>query len=161
MSSINTVGSCFTVLFFTGWGALPTAAPCDTPPDKVKVSVIVILASESNDKVDAKLKCIAEELKKKHPKLTGFQLAGKCTCKSLAIGAKEEFDLIADNKADVIVDQKADKEDFVKLKVTPPSMGEITYRTVCGKFLPIVTPVKTKDGEIVIIAIRVQPCNGK
>jgi hypothetical protein len=127
----------------------------------VKVSVIVILASEAaNAKVDPKLTCIAAELKKKHPKLTGFQLAGKCSCKSLTIGVKENFELIADHTAAVTVEQGADEDNFVQLKVAPPLLGEITYQTICGKFLPIVTPVRMKN-EVVIIAVRVQPCNGK
>ncbi len=40
-------------------------------------------------------------------------------------------------------------------------MGAITYETPCGKFLPIETPLRTKKNEMVIIAIRVQPCRGK
>jgi hypothetical protein len=99
-------------------------------------------------------------LKKKHPKLTGFQLAGKCSCKSLTIGVKENFELIADQTAAVTVEQGADEDNFVQLKVAPPLLGEITYQTICGKFLPIVTPVRMKN-DVVIIAIRVQPCNGK
>jgi hypothetical protein len=159
MSSPSRFIGCLAVLVGAAWVA-PTAPPCDAPPDKVKVSVIVILASETNAKVDPKLTCIACELKKKYPKLAGFQLAGKCSCKSLTVGVKENFDLIADQTAAVTVEQAADEDNFVQLKVTPPSMGEITYRTVCGKFLPIVTPVQIKN-DIVIIAVRVQPCNGK
>ena len=160
MSSPSRLAGCLAVLLCTSWVA-PTAPPCDAPPDKVKVSMIVILASEANAKVDPRLTCIAAELKKKHPKLVGFQLAGKCSCKSLTIGTKEAFDLIANETAAVTVEQGADDDNFVQLKVEPPQMGEITYRTVCGKFLPIVTPVRMKDGSLVIIAVRVQPCNGK
>ena len=47
------------------------------------------------------------------------------------------------------------------LCVGPPSMGEITYSTPCGKFLPIFTPILTRKGEKVIIAVRVQPCQKK
>ncbi len=160
MSSPSRLAGCLAVLLCTGCVA-PTAPPCDAPPDKVKVSMIVILASEANTKVDPRLTCIAAELKKKHPKLVGFQLAGKCSCKSLTIGTKESFDLIANETAAVTVEQGADEDNFVQLKVEPPHLGEITYRTVCGKFLPIVTPVRVKDGSLVIIAVRVQPCNGK
>ena len=54
----------------------------------------------------------------------------------------------------------ADKMERVRLKVCPPLMGPITYSTPCGKFLPIVTPFRTKNKDLLIIAIRVQPCNG-
>lgn len=160
MSSHALLSGCLVLLVFAA-RPMPPAEPCDAPPGKVKVGVIVILASEEDARVDPKLKCIAEELKKKYPTLKGFQLAGKCTCKSLTIGEKENFDLIGDETAAVTVEKGADDEDFVQLKVTPPQMGSITYRTICGKFLPIATPVKTRKGETVLIAIRVQPCNGK
>jgi hypothetical protein len=150
-----------TIPLFTGAAALfAEAPPCPDPSEKVKVSVVVILASETKDKVDPELKCIAKELTKKYKNLTGFTVSGKMSCKSIAVGTSGSFDLIADQKASVIVEQGADKDDKVILKVTPPMMGEITYETICGKFLPIVTPVKTKDGEILILAVRVQPCNG-
>jgi hypothetical protein len=51
--------------------------------------------------------------------------------------------------------------DRVRLKVGPPMMGEITYEAPCDKFLPIQTPLRTKKNEMVIIAVRVQPCKGK
>ena len=35
-------------------------------------------------------------------------------------------------------------------------MGEITYDTCCGKFLPIITPFRTKDKELLIIAVCVR-----
>jgi hypothetical protein len=39
-------------------------------------------------------------------------------------------------------------------------MGEITYSTPCGKFLPIMTEYVTKNGQVMILAVRVQPCSG-
>jgi hypothetical protein len=127
---------------------------------KVRVSVLAILANERDDKIDPKLKNIACEVKKMYPKLTGFQLA-HLSCKPVAVGTADEFDLVADQKASVTVRRKADKSDRVRLEVAPPMMGKITYSTPCGKFLPIVTPYRTKNNELLIIAIRVQPCNGK
>jgi hypothetical protein len=57
------LSGCLAFLLCAGWVG-HNAPPGEAPPDKVKVSMIVIVASESSDKVDPKLKCIAEVLKK-------------------------------------------------------------------------------------------------
>jgi hypothetical protein len=139
---------------------LLAAAPPAADKEQVKVSVLAILASERDDKIDQRLDCIAREVCKKHKKLKGFQIV-KMTCKSLDVGSKETFELVGDQTAAVTVKQGADKDDRVQLKVAPPQMGEITYDTCCGKFLPIVTPYRTRSGELLILAVRVQPCNCK
>ena len=137
----------------------PTRAAC--PDDgKIKVTLVVILASEDGDKIDPRLKAIAEEVQKLNPNLKSFQLK-TMTCKSLQTGEKGVFPLIDDKTAQVIVKQAADKGNKVSLAITPPDQGEIVYSTVCGKFLPIVTRCKTKAGERIIVAIRVQPCRGE
>ncbi len=129
--------------------------------EPVQVSVIAILATERNNDIDPRLACIAREVRKTHKKLTGFQLAGTMSRKSLTVGAREVFKLIDDQKVAVTVKEAADEKNRVQVKVAPPRMGEITYDTCCGKFLPIVTPVQTKNGDLLIIAVRVQPCHGK
>ena len=47
------------------------------------------------------------------------------------------------------------------MKIEPPLLGEITYETCCGKFLPVITRYRTKDNQLLIIAVRVQMCEGK
>lgn len=144
-------------------------APADGP---VKVSVLSILASDTPSKVvDAKIESIAREVKKANPKLKGFRLA-KVTCKSLPVGAKETFELADGQTAVVTIDRWTskgkpkvkesgkDKEERVQLKIIPPSLGEITYTSACGKFLPIVTRYRTADKELLILAVRVQHCPG-
>jgi hypothetical protein len=128
-------------------------------PKKVRVSVVVILASEKDTKVEKKLTAIAKEVGKTHPKLKGFK-SENVTDKSLAVGVVEKFDLINDEKAAITIVHGADKDDRICLKIGPPLMGEITYSTPCGKFLPILTPLRTKNNEHVLIAVRVQPCKG-
>src|SRR4051794_29399525 len=54
------------------------------PDRKVRVSVVVILANETDTKIDKKLECIAREVSKMHPRLTGFRM-GTLSCKSLQI----------------------------------------------------------------------------
>ena len=139
---------------------LAAAPPKEEKKETVQVSVIAILATEHDDKIDPKLECIAREVRKTHKKLTGFQLAAM-TGKSLTIGAREMFELVGDQKVGVTVKQAADEKNRVQVKVAPPQMGEITYDTCCGKFLPLVTPFRTANNDLLIIAVRVQPCHGK
>ncbi len=153
--AVKYIGVGFVVL------TLLAAAPAGHAGEEtVQVSVIAILATERDDKIDPKLACIAREVSKTHKKLTGFQLA-KLTRKSLAIGTKDTFELVGDQKVAVSVKRGADEKNRVEVKVTPPRMGEITYDTCCGKFLPIVTPFRTTNNDLLIIAVRVQPCHEK
>ena len=141
--------------------AVPILLSADPKPDrKVHVSVVVILASETDTTIDKKLECIAREVTKMHPKLKGFRM-GPMACKSIQIGEANIFDLAEGKTTTITIQQAADKMDRIRLKVGPPKMGQITYSTPCGKFLPILTPYRTKANETLIIAIRVQPCNGK
>jgi hypothetical protein len=128
--------------------------------EKVRVCVIAILATERNAKVDPKLDCIKREVQKMNPKLTGFRLA-EMSCQSLAVGATDNFKLVEDEVAGIVVLKAADNEGRIQLKVTPPKMGEIRYEIRCGKFLPILTPFRTRNDEVLIVGVRVQPCQGK
>jgi hypothetical protein len=179
------------VVLLAGLVGTPASAQ---PPRKIKVTMVVILASEHSTQIDPRLKCIAEEVRKHDPTLRGFTLASMAW-KSLAVNEKASFALVEETTADVVVHCCGDKNNRVCLGVTPPLQGEIVYRTVCGKFLPIVTRYQTReripakevvralaglaamrpDGLAVaaavlcscrtrdrlILAVRVQPCNGK
>jgi hypothetical protein len=124
--------------------------------EEVRVRVVAIIATERNATVDPKLTCVAAEVQKTYPKLTGFRLE-KVSCKSLAIGAKEEFKLIDDEVATVTIRQPADKDHRVELSVKPPRMAAITYRTACHKCFPILTPYRNRDNDVLIIAVQL-PC---
>lgn len=127
---------------------------------EVRVTVVVILATDRNTSVDGELECIAKEIRKKEPSLTGFRL-GEITRKSLTVGKKETFQLVDDRVATVLVRHGANEKNRVGLTIKPPNMGEVTYSTCCGKFFPIVTRYQTKDRDRLILAIRVQPCKGE
>jgi hypothetical protein len=144
-----------------GWSlAQPTCqVKQDKSADKVKITMVVILASEEGNFVDKRLKAIAEEIQKLNPQLKSFHLKSMTT-KSLAPEEKASFPLVDDRSALLVVKHGADKENRVGVAVTAPNQGEIEYRTVCGKFLPIVTRYQTKARERLILAIRVQPCQG-
>jgi hypothetical protein len=128
--------------------------------EKVEISVVAVFASDQCDKIDPKLICVAKKVREVDPKLTGFRV-GKLANRSLAVGETAEFPLVGDQTATVCVLRGADKDDRVQLKVTPPQMGEITYDTACGKFFPVITAYRTPGGEVLILAVRVGPCNGK
>jgi hypothetical protein len=138
------------------------AAPLGAPgaAEKVEVSVVAVLASDQSDKVDPKLTSVAKKVREVDPKLTAFRV-GRLEAKPMAVGDAAEFTLVGDQKAMVTVVRGADKDEWVQLKVTPPEMGEITYDTACGKFFPIITAHRTASGEVLILAVRVGPCNGK
>jgi hypothetical protein len=105
------------------------------------------------------LKSIAEEVQKVYPTLKSFSL--KTMHKnSYKPGEKVSLPMVEKQKLDMVIKHGADKENRVTLVATAPSMGPIEYQSVCGKFLPIVTPYKTKSSERLILAIRVQPCRG-
>jgi hypothetical protein len=135
---------------------LGAAAPA-AAEDEVRVCVVVILASERDNKVDKKLECIAKEVQKTNPRLTGFHLK-TVSCESLAVGARHDFKLLEEQVAAVSIEPAAETDKPYRIKVTPPQMGQITYTCRCGKFLPIMTPFRTKDNEVLILAVRVAPC---
>ncbi len=128
--------------------------------DRVKVTVVGILASESGHDVDPRLKLVAEEVSRLNPQLKSFKL-DTMESQSLAVDEKAAFRLIDGKTVKVVVKHAADKNNRVCLAVIPPDQREIVYRTVCGKFLPIVTRHQTKNKERLILAIRVEPCQGK
>ncbi|HXG11821.1 MAG TPA: hypothetical protein VNK04_18845 [Gemmataceae bacterium] len=126
-------------------------------PEQVRVTVVVILATDQNDKVCPTLECLAKEVRKKRPELTGFR-QGNQTCKSMTVGKEETFELLEGQCAAVVVQHGANAHNWVCLKVHAPGVGDIVYRSVCGKFFPIVTGYQTKKNETLILAIRVEPC---
>ena len=137
----------------------PTALAKEPAP-RVKVTVVEILANDRDDEVDPRLKCVAEEVRKLNPQLKGFKLMSMAS-RSLRADEKTEFSLVEGQVAQVVIRQLADEHNKVSLAITPPRQGEIVYRATCGKFLPIVTRFMTRDNERLILAVRVQPCQGK
>jgi hypothetical protein len=139
------------------------AAACKCPlveDEKIKVTLVVVLASEKPGPTDKCLLELADLVRKKNPKLKSFQVQSMSS-ESVAINQKTEFKLVDDKKAFIIIKHGANNQNMVKLSVHSPDLvGEVVYRSVCGKFLPIITSYWTPQEQLVIIAIRVQPCNG-
>lgn len=149
---------------FAALGMMCLLAPPQAVPaadaDKVKVTLVVILAGEEGKDVDPALQQIADEVRKLNPQLQRFRLKSM-TNRDVAENEKVIFPLVEGKKVEVIVKHGADRESRVGLAVTPPEQGEIVYRSVCGKFFPIVTRYQTKSRERLILALRVQPCPEK
>jgi hypothetical protein len=135
-------------------------APARAAEGRVRITVVTILASENGTQVDEKIECIAREVQKVNAKLTNFR-RGITHSKSIEVGAREEFQLIDNEKVVVTAESGRDADGRVALRVQPTSLGEIRYVTTCGKCFPIITRYTTKDKERLIIAVMVQACNKK
>jgi len=141
----------------TGLVFLGMASPGHAEDAQVKVTVVVILATDQDKSVDKQLECIAKEVQKTEPSLTGFRLE-KITRESLKIGEKEKFQLVDDEVATILVRHGPNEKNRVGLTVKAPHQGNVVYTTCCGKFFPILTRYQTTNNERLIIAVRVQPC---
>jgi hypothetical protein len=131
------------------------------PPERVKVTVAVIFAN-GDGKVDDKLKCVATEVQKLHPRLTGFHL-GPATTLPIALGGSEKYKLVDGQEVTVKVKHCPDCPKRFCLEIKSKVLvGEMAYNSVCGKWFPLVTCHKTKDrGDQIIIAFKVEPCTDK
>src|SRR2546426_109039 len=87
--------------------------------EDVRVTVVVILASAASTKVEPDVKCIAEEVRKLEPALTGFRMA-RTTCKSMTVGKKDTFQLVDEEIVAVTVNHGQDKDNRVGLTIKPP-----------------------------------------
>ncbi|HZZ82497.1 MAG TPA: hypothetical protein VFE62_28620 [Gemmataceae bacterium] len=145
------------LLLFTSLAGAVCAGDCWDEKDPVKVTLVVILASEEGNHVDKRLKAVATEIQKLHPHLKSFSIKSQ-EQRSLKPNEKVSLMCAEKRKVDMVINHGADKDNRVSLKIKPPQMSELEYQSVCGKFLPIVTPCKTAKGETIILAIRVEPC---
>jgi hypothetical protein len=140
----------------TGFIASLFLVGCPTE-DPVRVTVVVVLATNRNATVDPKLADLAKEVQKRDETLTGFRI--KATeAKSIPIGDGHAFELVDGKTLRVRVERSRDEEGRINLTIRPPGLEKITYHCTCGKFFPVVTPHQTKDGEVLIVAIMAKPC---
>jgi hypothetical protein len=125
--------------------------------DPVKVTVVVVLATDSNTKVDAALADLAKQVQKRDPKLTGFKVSAT-EAKSIPVGESVTFDLVEKQELKVTVTRPKDANGKIAMTIKPPGLENITYGCACDKFFPVVTPYTTKNGEVLIIAVMAKPC---
>lgn len=125
--------------------------------DPVRVTVVVVLATSDNTVVDPKLADLAKEVQKRDPKLTGFKLV-TTDGKSIPVGESHTFDLVDKQELKVKVEKPKDADGRISMTIKPPGLENITYGCTCDKYFPVVTPHRTKDGEVLIVAVMAKPC---
>ena len=130
-------------------------------PDDVKVTVVLILATEKDDGIDCELKEIAKCIQQKHPQLKSFRLE-ELSRKYISIGKTETFPLVEKQVMTVAIRHAADDKGQVAISIRPPlAENNVNYTTCCSKYLPIVTKYRTKDNEQLILAISIGCCKPK
>ncbi len=99
-------------------------------------------------------------MQKRDPKLTGFKLVAT-EFKSVPVGKGATIPLTDKQELKLNVDRSKDENGRISLTLTPPGMEAVTYACACDKFFPVVTPHRTKAGEVLIIAVMAKPCTAK
>lgn len=154
-SSVRASGAWLT---FLALACCPAAAA--PPEEKVRVTVVAVLASDKHKEVDPLLKCLAEKLQELDAKLTGFR-AGRMTSKILTPGAEATFPLVEDQSAFVILEPKPKQGKGTCVSVKTPGVGIVTYTIKCEKCFPIGTSYQTRKGERLIVGVLVEPIEEK
>jgi hypothetical protein len=138
-------------------GAVALANACPGHSEDVRVTVVAILATDQDDRIDPKLACMAKAIQQKDPKLTGFR-RGVVTSKPMEVGEKTTFELTEGRVATITLEHGPDARGWVGLRIEAPQAGRITYEAACGKCFPIITGYRTKKHEQLIIAVQVETC---
>ena len=133
---------------------LAPACPTDQP---VRVTVVVVLATNANKKVDPALAELAKAVRQHDRTLTGFRVYAT-EDKSIAVGDSATFALIDEQELKVTVTRAKGGDGQIALALKAPAVEKVAYRCVCGKFFPIATPYRTKNGEVLIVAVMGKPC---
>ncbi len=150
---------CFAaILLGTALGS--TAAPVRADDDEVKVTIVAVVASSRNKKIDPRLVALAPELKKKDSTWTGFRVE-RIACQSIQIGGRVTVEIMDDYKVVIEVKERDPNTGCVSLRVKPDRMGALTYKCCCGKFFPFLTPHETKDKDCLVVAIMSKSCKKK
>jgi hypothetical protein len=76
------------------------------------------------------------------------------------VGDSHQFDLVDNEQLKVTVTRPKDANGRICLTIRPPGVENVTYGCACDKFFPVVTPHRTKAGEVLIVAVMAKPCTG-
>lgn len=130
---------------------------CCPAEDPVRVTVVVILATDADTTVDPKLAELAKAVQARDKTLTGFKLVAT-EAKSVPVGGAHTFELVDKQELKVTVTRPKDADGKISLTIKPPGLENVTYGCACDKFFPVVTPHRTKAGEVLIVAVMAKPC---
>jgi hypothetical protein len=133
---------------------LSPGCPTDEP---VRVTVVVVLATTANNKVDPALVDLAKAVQAHDGKLTGFRVE-VTEAKSIAVGESASFALVEKQELKVTVTRPKGADGKIALTLKAPKLEKITYGCACDRFFPIATPYRTKNGEVLIVAVMAKPC---
>jgi hypothetical protein len=137
--------------------ALLLLAPaCPTEPP-VRVTVVVVLATKADKKVDPALVELAKAVQSHDKGLTGFRVYATEE-KSIAVGDSATIALIEKQELKVTVTRPKGADGRIALTLTAPGVEKVTYGCACDKFFPIATDYRTKKGEVVVVAVMAKPC---
>jgi hypothetical protein len=149
--------TCVGFLLIPMGGFVSVFDPCTEAEEKVDVTLIVVVATTKNNRIEPKVECIAKAVQKLDPSLTGFRLA-TTTRETMIVGTRKKFPLVEDQVAIVETKRCTEEPKRVCLSVKAPRMGSITYTSCCGKFFPLLTGYETKGKDRIIIAVMVESC---
>lgn len=130
---------------------------CCPTEDPVRVTVVVVLATDANAKVDPKLAALAKEVQKRDKALTGLRLVAT-EAKSIPVGGSHTFELADKQKLKVTVSRGKDADGRISLTMKAPGVDNLVYGCACDRFFPVVTPHRTATGEVLIVAVMAKPC---
>ncbi len=146
------VGRVITLGFIAVYFVASQCFACDPGQEtKVKVTLVVILASKNPPFINPKLTEIARQVRKKLPHLKRFEMES-ISCEEVPLNTTKTFTIIEDQKVRIHVTQNG--KNHIRVKVCPPAQKPFVYRTDCLKFLPVVTRYRTAKKERLILAIR-------
>ena len=137
--------------------------PPDRQPARPQVGhalqdhVVVVLATEANDKVDPALAELAKAVRPHNRDLKGFRVYATEE-KSVAVGDSATFALVEKQELKVTVTRAKGADGRIALTLKAPEVEKLTYGCACGKFFPVATPYRTKKGEVLIVAVMGTPC---
>jgi hypothetical protein len=132
-------------------------APACPPEERVRVTVVVVYASRTHQKVHPALVDLAKAVQAHDQSLTGFKVK-ETFAKSIAVGESAAIPLVDKAELKITVTRPKGTDGRIALTLNAPGVERVTYCCTCHKFFPIATDCNTKKGEVVVVAVMANPC---
>jgi hypothetical protein len=126
----------------------------------IRVTVVVVLGSTKHERVDKKLADFVKQMAEIDQTLTGFVIH-EVLQQSIEAGKSHDFELLDEHTLTVGIDKSIGDGKRVGLSVQMKDGQKVSYTCTCNKYFPMMTHLKTKDEERVIVAIMAKPCTGQ